>query len=255
MLSYEDVNIILHLYYDEDKTKTQIKEFLGFAKSTIRKYITRYKHIAKLEYNERVEYLQKHHKRKSTRTEIIKQAKIRLEKIIKEILRSKGKTARIIRTMLKDKLICEGYDICYTTVCKLVKEILNEREEAYLKMKHFPGDKCQFDWANETVYINGQEVNIKLAIFSSPYSNFRKAYTFYREAADAFVAAHNKFFNEIDGVYDTMVYGNMKTIQKKYSRVKKNIELTRLLKNISNHYEFDYQFCNAGKGNEIKALP
>lgn len=38
MLSYVDVNTIIYLYYDRDKTKTQIKEFLGFAKSCINHY-------------------------------------------------------------------------------------------------------------------------------------------------------------------------------------------------------------------------
>jgi len=64
-----------------------------------------------------------------------------------------------------------------------------------------------------------------------------------------FLDAHVKFFNEIEGVYRTVVYDNMKVAVKKFVSKSEKQPTDDLLK-LSLYYGFRYRFCNVCKGNE-----
>lgn len=87
-----------------------------------------------------------------------------------------------------------------------------------------------------------------MAVFTSAYSNFRMAYLFTKQKTECFQEAHALFFQEVNGVFHTMVYDNMRVAVKKFIGNKK--EPTEALVKLSLYYGFHYRFCNPASGNE-----
>ncbi|WP_223273030.1 hypothetical protein [Enterococcus sp. OL5] len=55
-----------------------------------------------------------------------------------------------------------------------------------------------------------------LAIFSAPASTFRWARLYESASQKVLIDAHNQFFEEIDGTYETVVYDNMRNFAKRF---------------------------------------
>ena len=88
-----------------------------------------------------------------------------------------------------------------------------------------------------------------MAAFTSAKGNYRSANLYHNQKMENFLDAHVKFFNEIGGVYHTVVYDNMKVAVKRFvSKTEK--EPTEDLLKLSLYYGFKYRFCNVCSGNE-----
>lgn len=98
------------------------------------------------------------------------------------------------------------------------------------------------------VVINGKQRTLQLAVFTSAYGNYRMAYLFTKKKTECFQEAHALFFDHIGGVYQTMVYDNMKVAVKKFVGHQK--EPTEALLKLSLYYMFKFRFCNVQSGNE-----
>lgn len=96
--------------------------------------------------------------------------------------------------------------------------------------------------------INGKAVTVRMAVFTLPHSNYRKAYLFIREHTLAFKESHRNFFHDIGRIPKRMVYDNMKVAVKAFVGTEK--EPTDALLDLSSFYGFEYRFCNARSGNE-----
>lgn len=88
-----------------------------------------------------------------------------------------------------------------------------------------------------------------MAIFTSAASNYRYARLFLKQNTLSFQQAHALFFKDINGVYKTVVYDNMKVAVKKFVGYSEKEPTDGLLK-LSLYYNFDFRFCNIQKGNE-----
>ncbi|GAE95041.1 mobile element protein [Gracilibacillus boraciitolerans JCM 21714] len=96
--------------------------------------------------------------------------------------------------------------------------------------------------------IDGKRRVLQMAVFTSAYGNYRMAYLFTKQKTECFQEAHALFFDKIGGVYQTMVYDNMKVAVKRFVGVEK--EPTEALLKLSIYYTFNYRFCNIRSGNE-----
>ena len=143
----------------------------------------------------------------------------------------------------------ENFDISYTTICNLIKNLKNKHKEAFIKQEYELGDICEFDWGEVKIFIAGKLVKLNMAIFTSAASNFRYARLFYKQDTQSFQQSHALFFEYINGVYKTLVYDNMRVAVRKFvGRTEK--EPTEGLLKLSTYYKFDFRFCNVRKGNE-----
>lgn len=160
-----------------------------------------------------------------------------------------------LRKLIKRKIdiheyiLSEGYQIGYTTVCNYIRSKQICSQQAYIRQVHIPGEECEFDWAEVKLVINGTLRRFYLAVFTSSYSNYRFAILFHRQDTLSFMEAHNEFFAHIQGVFQEMVYDNMRIAISNFVGKNEKIPTAALL-NLSGWFHFRWRFCNAGRGNE-----
>jgi len=153
------------------------------------------------------------------------------------------------RIDIHEYLIGQGHQIGYTTVCNYIRNKALHQQEAYIKQAYIPGEECEFDWAEVKLTIGGFKRRLYLAVFTSSYSNYRYCRLYHRQDTLAFMEAHNEFFAHLGGVYQEMVYDNMRVAIKEFvGRSEKTP--TDALVNLSGWFQFRWRFCNARRGNE-----
>lgn len=131
------------------------------------------------------------------------------------------------------ELVSKGINISYPTVCRYIREKKelksSRRKEVYLRIRHEPGEECQFDWGEVKLFIDGKQEALMMAVFAFPFSKGRFAYLFHRQDSLAFMESHRNFFKEVNGVPRVMVYDNMRVAVVFDNREKRPTEaLTRL---------------------------
>jgi len=181
---------------------------------------------------------------------------VELEDLITEQLEeNQRKRQQGLRKQIKRKidihqtLIKEGHSIGYTTICNYIRSKAMQHQEAFIRQEYIPGEECEFDWAEIKLRIDGVLKRLYLATFTAAYSNYRFAILFYRQDTLAFMEAHNAFFAHMGGVFQEMVYDNMKVAVREFvGRHEKTP--TEALLNLSGWFHFRFRFCNVRKGNE-----
>ncbi|MFP5082222.1 IS21 family transposase, partial [Pedobacter sp. JCM 36344] len=83
-------------------------------------------------------------------------------------------------------------------------------KEAFIRQQYAPGSCCEFDWGEVKLYIKDKLCRYYLAVFTSANSNYRYALLFQHQDSLAFKEAHISFFEHVGGVYNQMVYDNMR---------------------------------------------
>ena len=150
---------------------------------------------------------------------------------------------------MHESLVLEGYKGSYPTTCIYVRNLKNKAKEAFIKQIYEFGDVCEFDWGDVKLRDEGKIRIFKIAVFTSAKNNARIAFLFRREDTQAFIDAHARFFELMNGVFKTMVYDNMKVAVAKFVGLHEK-EPTEALKKLSLFYGFNYRFCNIYSGNE-----
>ncbi|MFD2679261.1 hypothetical protein [Bacillus seohaeanensis] len=142
-------------------------------------------------------------------------------------------------------ILAKGYKISFTKVKELIKFGKNIIKEGYLNIIHLPGDAVEFDWGTLQLQIEDEEnaTRVSLAVFSFPYSNFRKAYVLPNASGESFVIAFKKFIKDMHGVPRLFILDNMRIARKLSSTSDNEVKLTTLFKDLSKHYQFNVTFC------------
>jgi len=167
-----------------------------------------------------------------------------------KLKKGQGRRKQVMKKIdIYEHLKKEKYDIGYTTVSELIKELTNSGREAFIKQIYSPGDVCEFDWGEVHLTINGVSEKLYMAVFTSAYSNYRYVRLFRRHDSVAFKQSHALFFEHIGKVFKTMVYDNDSVAVKRFVG-KNEKEATEALMQMSIYYLFDYRFCNVRSGNE-----
>ena len=150
---------------------------------------------------------------------------------------------------MHEGLLSLGYQIGYTTVCNYIRGQVSHIREAFIRQHYEAGISCEFDWAEAKLEIGGKSYRLMLALFSPCYSNYRWAKLYWRQDSSSFQSAHVHFFRSVGGVYQELIYDNMRVAVRKFVGAHER-EPTVGLVELSGYYQFGYRFCNVGKGNE-----
>lgn len=148
---------------------------------------------------------------------------------------------------IHEALVAVGCDISYSTVKHLVNQLSQQGKEAYIRQEYEPGDICEFDWGEVKIWVNGELIELQLAVMAAAKSNYRWAKLFPRQNTGCFLEAHAEFFDHIGGTYQTMVYDNMRVAVRKFVG-KTEKEPTDALLKLSMYYGFRFRFCNIRAG-------
>ncbi len=170
---------------------------------------------------------------------------------LNEEKRAKGMGKQQMKKIdIHEYLLEKGYDISYSTVKRLIKQIEQRCKEAFIRQEYNPGEACEFDWG--TVKLNIGNTGYKkyqMACFTAAYSNNRFAKLYRSQDTAAFQESHADYFAYCHGVFHLMTYDNMKVAVEKFVGPSEK-EPTEALTQLSLYYGFKYRFCNIYSGNE-----
>lgn len=264
MITLKDKQYIILEYIKNNKSQMQIHKETGVARDTIRKYINEYEDrlrqagndLSDTEKVDLIDEIVKQPKYKSsprTKRVLTEEVVDKIKYYLKE--NEKKRLTGMSKQQMKKIDICEalneeGFHISYSSVSYAINNIEHKKREAFIKQDYSPGDIVEFDFGNVKLYTeDGILRDYKLAVFTAAYSNYRWARLFPKENTACFLESHAHFFNHIQGVYNTVVYDNMRIAVKKFIGPSEK-EPTEALLKISLYYKFGYRFCNTYSGNE-----
>lgn len=156
---------------------------------------------------------------------------------------------RLTTRSIHEILISEGFDIAESTIRPYVRKKLEKHQEAFIKQVYPLGYRIEFDFGEVKCLINGEKKTLFLAVFSSPATGYRWGKIYTSSNQQVFIDAHIQFFNHIQGVYETVVYDNMRNVIKKFVG-KHEKELNDELIKLSLYYGFTPVVTNTYSGNE-----
>ena len=221
---------ILLMYFREGKSQRSIAKEVGIDRKTVSSYIKDYENKLEelneqqgpLDKGELIQSIVEEPKYKRvnrTKRVLTDEIEERILSLLQEneLKRQQGlhkQTKKIID--IHEVLEQEGFNISYTTVRNKINEIARKAKEAYIKGSYLPGGVCEFDWGEVKIVINGKRRTLQLAVFTSAFGNYRMAYLFTKQKTECFQEAHALFFDQVGGVFQTMIYDNMRVAVKKF---------------------------------------
>ncbi len=259
----EILNYHIVYHYGAKKIISQMKKEgkIPASRGTIRKLINTYEDILRREgkeaANEYVNSKEVFHTPERKPSKLDEQAREYIEYCLEENEKKKAENneKQCIDMTRAWQILCEekGYGFCYSTVTGYARKCRNGQKsdsshECFIRQYHPAGEECQFDWGEVKVKICGRRQKLRMAVFTLPHSNYRRAYLFQREHTLAFMEAHRNFFHDTGRIPQRMVYDNMRVAVKRFVGTLR--EPTDALLRLSNFYQFQYRFCNAYSGNE-----
>ena len=177
--------------------------------------------------------------------------------IIKECLadnKRKRETGRSKQQMRKVDIYRylkkNGHTVSYSTVKRLILRIEKEAEEAFIHQEHVPGAETEFDWGEVKLNIgNTGYKKYQMAVFATAYGNHRFARLYRTQDTAAFQESHVDYIHFCKGVFNTIVYDNMRVAVARFVGPTEK-EPTEALLELSSYYGFHFRFCNTRRGNE-----
>jgi transposase len=253
---------ILIMHYREGKSQREIARITGIDRKTVGKYIKKYEQQRKeLEQGGHLEdpsvlirsivEAPKYTVGDRAKRKLTADVERRIQEMMdeNEEKRKKEQHKQVKKAVdIFETLAAENVDISYSTVKRYVRILMEKPKEAFIKGSYAPGDVCEFDWGEVKLTIGDKLQTFQMAVFTPAYSNYRYAYLFTKQTTECFQEAHALFFQEVGGVFQTMVYDNMKVAVKRFVGTEK--QPTEGLLQLSIYYGFCYRFCNVRSGNE-----
>ena len=148
-----------------------------------------------------------------------------------------------------DRLVAEcGFTGGETTVRRLVKELREKSQEAFVPLIFPAGDALQIDWGEATVYLGGVKTTVNLFCARLCYSGAPMALAYRRQNEESFLDALIQVFQYFGGVPKRVIFDNGKVAVKDGfgAHARKQAGYAAL----AAHYGFEAVFCNPASGNE-----
>lgn len=135
-----------------------------------------------------------------------------------------------------------------TTVRRLVKELREKEQEAFVPLAFPPGDALQIDWGEATVWLGGTKTTVNLFCARLCYSGAPMVLAYRRQNEESFLEALVRVFQYFGGVPKQVIFDNGRVAVKDGfgAHARKQAGYAAL----SAHYGFETVFCNPAAGNE-----
>ena len=148
-----------------------------------------------------------------------------------------------------DRLVAEcGFTGGETTVRRLVRELREKPQEAFVPLAFPAGDAMQIDWGEATVYLSGVKTVVNLFCARLCYSGAPMVLAYRRQNEESFLDALVQVFQYFGGVPRRVIFDNGKVAVKDGfgAHARKQAGYAAL----AAHYGFEAVFCNPASGNE-----
>lgn len=250
--------------YLKGENHTEIAEAVGLCRQTVSKYVKQYEfsqsQLDEAQSPEEKESIIIQSQAKPT-YDSSKRKRYKLtpeiEQIIEdcladnEIKRQSGNRKVIMKKIdIHEHLLDKGYDLSYRSVCQFISNIEKKAKEAFIKQDYNPGECVEFDWGEVTLFIDelGGEIRIKIGVFTLKNSDHRWASLYLNENTESFLDIHIKYFSQIGGVPNEVVYDNaLVNVIRLAGKEKKP---TPAVRQLSSYYGYNPRYTNYYSGNE-----
>lgn len=148
-----------------------------------------------------------------------------------------------------ERLVTEcGFTGGETTVRRLVRELREKTQEAFVPLAFPAGDALQIDWGEATIYLSGIKTVVNLFCARLCYSGAPMVLAYRRQNEESFLDALVHVFQYFGGVPKRVIFDNGKVAVKDGfgAHARKQAGYAAL----SAHYGFEAVFCNPASGNE-----
>ena len=148
-----------------------------------------------------------------------------------------------------DRLVAEcSFTGGETTVRRLVRELREKPQEAFVPLAFPAGDAMQIDWGEATVYLSGVKTVVNLFCARLCYSGAPMVLAYRRQNEESFLDALVQVFQYFSGVPRRVIFDNGKVAVKDGfgAHARKQAGYAAL----AAHYGFEAVFCNPASGNE-----
>ena len=150
-----------------------------------------------------------------------------------------------IYQMIRDR----GYTGSIVQLRRFVACIRPSAKEAFLRLRTFPGEQGQVDWASfGTVSVGRAQRRLSCFVITLSYSRALYLEFFFDQKLESFLRGHVNAFADWQGVPRVLLYDNLKSavLERYGDKVHFHPRLTEL----SAHYHFAARPCQVGAGNQ-----
>ena len=165
---------------------------------------------------------------------------------IREILK---KYPRLRATRIYQMIRDRGYTGSIVQLRRFVACVRPSRKEAFLRLRTFPGEEGQVDWAHFGQVTIGR-ARRRLSCFVITLSHSRALYLefFFDQRMESFLQGHVHAFEDWKGLPRTLAYDNLRSVV--LERRGDNIHFNPRIVELSAHYHFAARPCAVRAGNQ-----
>ena len=156
---------------------------------------------------------------------------------------------RLRATRIFQMIRTRGYEGSVSQLRRIVAGIRPTTVEAFLRLRTFPGEQGQADWAHfGKVQIGRAHRKLSCFVMALSYSRAPALSFFFDQGLDNLLCAHVDAFNEFHGCPRIILYDNMKQVV--LERRGDDVHFHPRLLELAAHYHFQPRPCRPGRGNE-----
>ena len=138
-----------------------------------------------------------------------------VRKCLDEDTRCKSRKQHHTARRIFERLVAEcGFTGGETTVRRLVKELREKNQEAFVPLAFPPGDALQIDWGEATVYLDSMKKTVNLFCARLCYSDAPIVLAYRRQNEESFLDALVQVFQYFGGVPKRVIFDNGKVAVK-----------------------------------------
>lgn len=171
-----------------------------------------------------------------------------IQRCLDEDMHSPGKQHHTAKRIFERLVTERGFTGGETSVRRLVRELREKVQEAFVPLAFPAGDAMQIDWGEATVYLGGVKTVVNLFCARLCYSSAPMVLAYRRQNEESFLDALVQVFRYFEGVPKRVIFDNAKVAVKDGfgAHARKQAGYAAL----SAHYGFEAVFCNPASGNE-----
>jgi len=155
---------------------------------------------------------------------------------------------RLRATRIYHMIQPRGYKGGISQLRRLVAHI-RPAPEAFLKLRTFPGEEGQADWAHfGMVPVGRARRRLSCFVIALSYSRWLSMRFFFDQCLESFLDAHNEAFADFGGVPRIILYDNLKAAV--LARRGDDVQFNPRLLELAAHYHFAPRPCRPARGNE-----
>jgi transposase len=159
-------------------------------------------------------------------------------------------TATRIHNRLREEFDYKGsLSTTVATVRELRLELDVSRKEVFIPSDPIKREGAEMDWGELYIDLGGKRTRVYLFTIRSKYSGKLYARVYPVMVQECFFDGHIRAFAYFEGVFEKIIYDNLKSAVKEVLNGRERVEQDSFIK-FRSHYCYEAQFCTICKGSE-----